>query len=142
MNQAIRKRGGESSPSASPAHFRPRLARATSLHAVLLVSVLLPGCAGTSPVMSTHAASAGCAEISAEMDRTEAVRRAALAEQSDAWKAVVPFAVAARYAKARSAVSETDERLAALAVQSDRRGCTLSGGDSQALPHEETASMR
>jgi hypothetical protein len=97
--------------------------------AALLAAVLAAGCAGpVSAPPPVVAAASDCSAIGAEIARTDEARRDALQQQSEAWRAVVPFAVAARYAKARSAAGEADERLAALKDRSARLGCTGNGG--------------
>ena len=57
------------------------------------------------------------------------VRRQAVEDSGNAWKAVVPFVVLARKAGARSALDEADKRLAELRSQSQR--CTHAAGDAQ-----------
>ncbi len=61
-----------------------------------------------------------CDQIQAEIARTEQARRAAAEQSETAWKAVVPFAVLARKASAKSALADADKRLAELKAQAAR----------------------
>jgi hypothetical protein len=66
---------------------------------------------------------AECGQLDAQIASTEDARRTALDKQHDAWKAVVPFAVAARHASGKSAAAEAEQRLAELRAASARQGC-------------------
>jgi hypothetical protein len=52
-------------------------------------------------------------------------QRGAAQRQQDAWKAVVPFAVVARYGQAKAAAQESALRLAELQQHAARHGCPL-----------------
>lgn len=64
-----------------------------------------------------------CAQLAAEIDRTEEARRIAVEEGDNAWKAIVPFVVLARKASSKAAVDEADRKLGDLKAQSQRQGC-------------------
>lgn len=109
-------------------------ARTTLLVAPLALSALLMACAGPPTASATSAVASNtalspldCGALRAEIQRTEAIRSEALQKEHDAWKAVVPFAVAARYASGKSAVGDADQTLAALRDEHDRRGCDNPG---------------
>lgn len=97
----------------------------------LALATLMTACAGapTSPsatpttAPNTAIAPLDCSALRAEIQRTEAIRSEALQKEHDAWKAVVPFVVAARYANGKSTVGEADQTLAALRGEHDRRDC-------------------
>jgi hypothetical protein len=100
------------------------------LTAALPLAALLGACAGT-PTTPTPAATPpqaqgprDCAQLEAEIAAVRAEQRAAETKKGEAWKAVVPFAVAGRYASANSAIRETEQRLANLRAEARRSGCT------------------
>lgn len=104
--------------------------------ALLAIVTLAAGCAGAPPAPPTSiAASAAaplpaprdCTQLHAEIAGAKARQREALDKQQDAWKVVVPFAVAARYASAMSAVDDAGKRLAELNAESARQGCVRHG---------------
>ncbi len=64
-----------------------------------------------------------CTRIGAELKAAQAAQQQARARQADAWKVVVPFAVAGRYAQARAAGNEAAARTEALTRESTQRGC-------------------
>ncbi len=72
--------------------------------------LLVAGCA-SSP---TTAEPTSCAQRAEEIQRAEVERQAAMQQQQTAWKAVLPVAVAARYASGQSATAAADRRLAEL----------------------------
>jgi len=55
-------------------------------------------------------------------------RGAAEAERQNAWKAVVPFAVAARYAKAGTALDDAEQRLQQLHAEAAQKDCARHEG--------------
>lgn len=102
-----------------------------SLASLLAVAALAAGCAqqpaATTPPMAAAAAT-DCSRLDTEIAR----QRQALAEAQEqartAWKAVVPFAVAARHAKSRSAAAEAEQRLEQLQAEFGRQGCANPAG--------------
>lgn len=95
--------------------------RAVALCAV--AALALPAWAAPS---TQDPAAAECEPLNAEIARTEQARRRAADDADNAWKAVVPFAVLARKASARSALDEADKRLAELKLQAQR--CPVPSG--------------
>jgi len=98
----------------------PRIPSQISLASVLLA--LLAGCA-SAPATRAAPKAADCRQLSAEIASAEEARRAAMEKQQSAWKAVIPFAVAARYASAKSSSGRADQRRAELQTQFKRQGC-------------------
>jgi hypothetical protein len=97
--------------------------RILALTSFAALAVLITGCAGTPPAPSAAAADT-CAELRDEIARADAAKHAADEKRGDAWKAVIPFAVAARYASGKAAAGEAARHRDALAAESTRRGCT------------------
>lgn len=101
--------------------------RRSKIHHVVLpvcASALIIGCASVSNTSRpAGTASVDCAELDAALSAAEEQKRAATATQRDAWKVVIPFAVAARYISATASVSDADTRSAQLQAESDRHGC-------------------
>lgn len=93
----------------------------------LLLAVLLSGCA-SAPTATNPSSGLDCRQLGAEIERTEQARHAALEKKQDAWKVVVPFAVAGRYAQAASAADQADKRLAELNAEHAQRGCARHAG--------------
>lgn len=97
------------------------------LGAFVLAGTLIfaAGCA-TPPESRDHAArdkavpAQKCAELLAEIARTEQARSAAAEQSGNAWKAIVPVVVLAQKASSTAAVREADQRLAVLKVESQR----------------------
>jgi hypothetical protein len=83
----------------------------------------MAGCA-TAPKPAPQLPGAECSQLRAEIARTEQEKRAALEKKENAWKVVIPFAVAAQYAAGKSAADSADKRLAELGNQSARQGCS------------------
>ena len=81
------------------------------------------GCASVPDGATVPPATASCAALGAEATRLAEAKRVAVGKEQGAWKAVVPFAVAARYASGKAAVDEADRQLAALQARSSRQGC-------------------
>jgi hypothetical protein len=92
----------------------------------MLAALALPGLAAPSTLASQ---AVDCEQLDAEMARAEQARRQAAEDSDNAWKAVVPFAVLARKARAKSAQDEADKRLAALKPQAQR--CRAGSDDAQ-----------
>lgn len=93
--------------------------------AALLGATLVAACTQIpkSDVPEARFDSLGCAELAQQSAAARATKATAEQAKGDAWQAVLPFVVAARYADASSASGEADRRLALLAEQSARRGC-------------------
>jgi outer membrane PBP1 activator LpoA protein len=64
-----------------------------------------------------------CSRLDADLALAEQARREADDKQADAWKAVVPFAVAARYASAKAAAAHADKQIEALRNAAARQDC-------------------
>jgi len=90
---------------------------------VLPLASLLAACASSPP-----APTASCSNIAAEIDRTQASLSAARQKQEQAWKAVVPFAVAGRYVSGKAAAGQAQERIEVLSSQQARQGCEAPAG--------------
>ena len=85
----------------------------------------LAACAQIPSAHDTQVAALDCAAIEAQIDTAAQQQRAAAQKQHDAWKAVVPFAVMARYGQGKAAASESQQRLDALQQQAALRGCAI-----------------
>jgi hypothetical protein len=110
---------GTPEPGPSPtASARPAAAAPTS--PVTVAPTASPTAKSTS---GTTAGALSCSELAAAVARAEGTKRAASDKERDAWKAVVPFAVAARYASNRAAASEAERQLAGLHAEQARQGC-------------------
>jgi len=104
-----------------------------SVAAIVAAAALASGCAGVAPGATTKTAAAAdagvdlagasCAQLDADIAQTDETLRAAQAKNQDAWKVVVPFAVAARYASSKSAANNATQQLEALHAEATRRGC-------------------
>jgi hypothetical protein len=88
-----------------------------------LALAALSGCASLPDAPEPRAAATSCEAIGAEAVRVAEAKRVAVEKEQDAWKAVVPFAVAARYASGKAAGDEAGRQLAALQVRSGQQGC-------------------
>ena len=106
-----------------------------------LVALSISACAATpsptpAPVLDTTIAGAatplpnalGCVQLEGQIARAEETLRNAEEKSQNAWKAVVPFAVVARYASNKAAANEAQESLDGLRTQSVQLGCTGHGG--------------
>jgi len=96
---------------------------------LMAVAALAAGCAGAPAASNKPAASTSspCSRLDVEIADTEEARRAALEKEKGAWKAVVPFAVAARYASGKSAADQADRQLDKLHADFHRQGCDRHG---------------
>lgn len=100
------------------------------LTTALPLAALLGACAGTPTTPTTTSAAPqvqgprDCAQIETEIVALRAEQREAETKKGEAWKAIVPFAVAGRYASANSAIRETEQRLTNLRAEARRSGCT------------------
>jgi hypothetical protein len=90
----------------------------------LALAALLGACASQPPA-SAPSAALDCTAVQDEIRAASEARHVAEQQQKDAWKAVVPFAVLARYGQGKSAVEAADQRLAELQQQAALRGCVL-----------------
>lgn len=64
-----------------------------------------------------------CLRITADIERAEQARKAAVEKGDNAWKTILPFAVIARKASSKAAVDDADKQLAALRRQAEAEGC-------------------
>jgi hypothetical protein len=98
-----------------------------SIFAAFVIALSVGGCASTPPAQKAPLAAtkppADCGRLHAEIASSEQDKREAAEKQKGAWKAVVPFLVAARYANGKSGVGEADERIEKLQAQLRQQGC-------------------
>lgn len=88
-----------------------------------MIPLVLSLAACASPPPSTAVAGGDCATIAESMAAQQQAQRSAEADRQQAWKAVVPFVVAARYASAGAAGREAESRQRELLAQADAQGC-------------------
>lgn len=81
-----------------------------------------PDAFATQPV-----AALDCTQLGDQMLAQQQAQRVAADRQREAWKAVLPFAVAGRYAGAASAAAEAEQRIGELQRELDRQGCGAQG---------------
>jgi hypothetical protein len=91
----------------------------------IALAAVLAACAQVPGTPDTLAAAPDCAAIETQVSVAAEAQRAATQQQHDAWKAVVPFAVLARYGQGKAAGSESRQRLDALQQQAALRGCAI-----------------
>ena len=91
----------------------------------LALVAAVAACAQAPTRPATPVAALDCAALEAQIDTATQQQRAAARQQHDAWKAVVPFAVMARYGQGRAAATESQQRLDALQHQAALRGCAI-----------------
>lgn len=84
---------------------------------------LVAGLSASLPLFAAEPPPADCARLDAEIARTDEARREAAQRSDSAWKAVVPFAVLARKASAKSALDDADKKLAELKAQAAAQRC-------------------
>jgi hypothetical protein len=93
--------------------------------ALLVALAAMTGC--TQTPIATAAASAAvpadCAHLDVDIAGAEQALNDAQERQQSAWKAVIPFAVAARHAQARSAGAQAQQQLDALRDAQRQQGC-------------------
>jgi hypothetical protein len=99
--------------------------RAVRFAPLIGLAMLAASCASTPagsgrPVLST---ALDCHQLRVAIADAEDARLDANEKQQSAWKAVIPFAVAARYASGKSALAEADVRLTELNSRFVRQGC-------------------
>ena len=90
----------------------------------LALAAALAACA-QAPTQPATPAALDCAALEAETDAAAQAQRVAAQQQHDAWKAVVPFAVVARYGKGKATATESEQRLDALQQHATLRGCAI-----------------
>jgi hypothetical protein len=93
-----------------------------------LLALVASGCASTprtTPVNTTASTDARseCARLLSEIAQSEQDKKAAAEKKDNAWHAVVPFIVAARYVDAKTSLGEADERIGKLQNEFNERGC-------------------
>lgn len=98
----------------------------TKLRFAFGLAALGVGCAG-SPTQQMAQPPTSCSDITAEAGRTLAARDAAMEDERDAWKAIVPFAVIARHALARENREQAEAKLASLVTEQWQLGCPGDG---------------
>jgi hypothetical protein len=96
----------------------------------LAVVGLAAGCATPqeAPIASNPATPPSCARLAADLATTDEARLAAIEDGRGAWKAVVPFAVAAKYAKSQADVRRAEDRLQSLNAEYSQQGCARVAG--------------
>lgn len=103
-----------------------------SMHGTALAVTLaaMTGCAQTpsAPAAASAAAPTDCAQLDADIGSAEQALHDAQERQQSAWKAVIPFAVAARHAQARSAGAQAQQQLDALHSTHRQQGCGRPAG--------------
>ena len=91
----------------------------------LVLAATLSACARTPSAPDTQTAALDCAAIEAQIETAAQQQRAAAQQQREAWKAVVPFAVVARYGQGKAAASVSQQRLDELQRHAALRGCAI-----------------
>jgi ABC-type transporter MlaC component len=101
----------------------------SSISMLFAVVLLSAGCASTPTASSTSAATSApnCHQIEADIAKAESDKRAALRKEQNAWKAVVPFVVAAQYVSGKSAANSAGNQLDKLQAEFKLQGCTRHG---------------
>lgn len=91
----------------------------------LCTASLLAACASRAPEAAPDdaQAAAGCAELKTRRAAADETRREAEQKKQDAWKAIVPFAVAARRVQAGQALEVAEREQAALAAAAQKQRC-------------------
>lgn len=95
----------------------------------LLAATFLAACAHPPGSAAAHAettvaAARTCPQLHAGIAAAEQALGDAQQRKEDAWKVIVPFAVAARHAQAKSAMGDAEQRLAELKLAAERQGCS------------------
>jgi hypothetical protein len=95
------------------------------LPALIAWAIALAGCSSIpkSETPVSQFEQLDCPQLSAETAKAEETTRVATAARGDAWKVVIPFAVAARYVNAASALSDAQLRRGKLDEEQQRKGC-------------------
>ena len=99
--------------------------RRTILVACCTAGLLAAGCATPLPEGRTTVVTAppNCAQLAASRSLAEEERRAALEEQANAWKAIVPLVAAAKLVQGTTDLNAAEARIAALDARARRLGC-------------------
>ena len=84
---------------------------------------LLAGCAATTPARRADAPPPDCQAIRTEMAAARAARQAALDEQTDAWKGVLPPFIVGRYVSGANDAALADDRISTLQRHAFRQDC-------------------
>jgi hypothetical protein len=90
------------------------------------VLAVLAGCAQPGAV-TQPSGPADCPQLERELAELNKARQDAAAKQSEAWKAIVPFAVVGRYASGKSAEAQAEQEIAARNAEMQRQGCARHG---------------
>lgn len=106
-----------------------------SIASMFTIAMLATGCASnpnTSPVpvaapVDSVTVAADCRQLDTAIANADAEKRDAQKKEQSAWKAIVPFAVMARYVSGKSAVEAATMRLDQLHADFSRQGCTRHG---------------
>jgi hypothetical protein len=98
--------------------------------AAVLSFAALAGCASAPPpdLARVVAAPPTCSQLAALRAAAEEGRLDAMEEERNAWKAVVPFVAAARFAQGRADLIVAEERLAYAEAEYRRMGCARKEG--------------
>jgi hypothetical protein len=90
-----------------------------------LITLALAGCASAPPADLARVAvkPPTCAQLAAQRAIAEDERLGALEEERNAWKAVLPIVVAAKFAQGRADARAAEERISNLQAESSRLGC-------------------
>jgi hypothetical protein len=96
-----------------------------ALVSIVTLGAALAGCASAPPVKVAPAATStrDCLQLGEAIANAEKARRAAEERKQQAWKVVVPFAVIARYAHAKSSIVQTDKDLDQLHAEFNSQRC-------------------
>jgi hypothetical protein len=91
----------------------------------VVLAAALTACAQTPSTPAKQTAALDCAALEVQIETAVQQQRAAAQQQNDAWKAVVPFAVMARYGQGKAAASDSRQRLDELQRHAALRGCSI-----------------
>lgn len=105
---------------------------------MILPLSLLAGCASIPRSQTPIAALAelDCERLAQEQALNQRSRDAARDARKSAWKAVLPIAVSVRYAGARSALNDAEQRLRVVRERRQALGCAASDGEAVDLGAE------
>ncbi len=94
-----------------------------ALPVLITAALLVTGCASRQPTPEQRAAQRKCDAVLAQIAAAEDDKKAAAQKKKDAYKAGLPFLVAARFANGQSEMGHADARIGALQAEFDRLGC-------------------